>query len=435
MHALAAVRRDVRSQDSISRCKYLREFAEAFPKYDSLLTEEEIEGRVFSSNIVLVADYHALAASQQFAAELLEKCARKRPVILAVEAVLARDQHILDAWWRREISENELRRRLRFDRDWGYPWEPWYSLLCSARDHADGMYGLDCMPRDDLRQIRSRDRHAAAKIREIREKHPRALIFTVFGESHLAPQHLPRALRTLISEEKILSVLQNVDALYWQAIAEQPVGELKPVSIGEDTICVFNSSPLEKYESYRLCLERWKAADNEYEDFTPAVHNLTSSLARSLGFRLDAPHNGTQPKFLADLLPEVITLSEDSDTDDDEKTCCYQPESNAFLIREFHIAHAAEECARFLHLACRGMTTTCVQAMPVVEALGRFGARLLSHQLGSENTNSPLGDSLYEEYLSGKVSRADLRALFLAHLETPFQAEAVLHQINRLIQS
>ena len=69
-----------------------------------------------------------------------------RPVVLGVETIYARDQHILDEWWRREIDENELRQRIRFDLDWGYDWAPFYNLLVTARDHADAVYGLDCMP-------------------------------------------------------------------------------------------------------------------------------------------------------------------------------------------------------------------------------------------------------------------------------------------------
>src|SRR5947209_975769 len=189
MHALAEVRREIGSHDSASGRKYLREFTKAFRRYDSILSSEQLNENINAADVVLIGDYHALAASQRFAAELLEKRAQGRSVVLGVEAVLARDQRILDAWWRREISEDELRRRLRFDREWGYQWEPLYELLSAARDHAEAVYGLDCLPRHDWRKIGSRDRHATAKISEIREHHPGAAIFVLFGESHKAPQH------------------------------------------------------------------------------------------------------------------------------------------------------------------------------------------------------------------------------------------------------
>ena len=352
MHALAAVQLEVSSHDSASGCKYLREFTESFQRFDSVLLQEQLEKRAVTGDLLQVGDYHALPASQKFAAELLEKCARERPVVLAAEAVLSRDQQILNAWWRREIREDELRRRLRFDRDWGYSWAPFYELLSSARDHAEGVYGLDCRPREDLRRIRSRDRHAAAKIREIRERHPRALIVVVFGESHMAPQHLPRALREMLPDDKQLVLLQNVDALYLQAVAEQAtVADFAGVAMGNDAVCVFNASPLEKYESYRLCLERWRAENDAQRDFAPAIYNLIFALAGTLGFRLDSPRNGTHPKFLADSLPEVTTLSDESEVEAEQKSCHYSPETNSMVVRDFQVAEAAEECTRFLHSA------------------------------------------------------------------------------------
>ena len=77
------------------------------------------------------------------------------------------------------------------------------------------------MPREDLRKIGARDRHAAHKLAEIRQRHPNAAIMVLFGESHLAPGHLPKALRERLPEERVLTVLQNVDALYWRAAGEQ----------------------------------------------------------------------------------------------------------------------------------------------------------------------------------------------------------------------
>jgi len=55
----------------------------------------------------------------------------------------------------------------------------------------------------------------------MRRRHPNAVIFVLFGESHLAPGHLPQLLRDEMPEAKIVTVLQNVDALYWRAAGER----------------------------------------------------------------------------------------------------------------------------------------------------------------------------------------------------------------------
>jgi hypothetical protein len=496
LHALAGVEREIRAQDSHSRRKYLREFNEAFRSYDSLLDSEQFQSALHTADIVLIGDYHALPAAQRYAASLLEQraLAGDRPVVLGVETIFARDQHILDEWWRREIDEAELRQRIRFDLDWGYDWTPFHELLVAARDHAEGVYGLDCMPRENLRKIGARDRHAAAKIAEIRERHPNAVIVVLFGESHMAPGHLPRVVQKQMREARILTVLQNVDALYWRAAGER-ADKVEAVRVNEDTVCVFNATPLEKYESYRLFLDQWSRCDSG-PDFAPTIYNLIDSLASFLEINRYSPHNGTQPKFLVDMLPEVHSNSSDAAlrrllsrkgigepqlenrlASVEERGSAYIPEVNAFYVREFQMMYAAEDAARFLHHACRGLPrrvnghgdgdqieggqlreSDIFYTRVIEHAAAYFGSRVLYPSRPSfEAEDSPalsraecekaaqsairgdeekfeaiarewgyrLGNQIYDIYLAGKVKPSGLRRLFLAHLDEPGLARKV----------
>jgi len=405
LHALAEVEREIRMQDSHGRRKYLREFNKAFRTYESVLTGEEVQGALRGADVVLVGDYHALPASQRSAASLLEHraLAGDRPVVLGVETIFVRDQHILDEWWRREIDESELRQRIRFDLDWGYDWAPFYDLLVSARDNAEAVYGLDCMPREDLRKIGARDRHAALKIAEIRQRHPNAAIFVLFGESHMAPGHLPRVVRKAIPESKVITVLQNVDSLYWRAAGER-ADKIEAVRVNEDIVCVFNATPLEKYESYRLFLDQWSRCD-ESPDYAPTIYNLIDSLANFLEINRYSSHNSTQPKFLVDMLPEVyggssgqmlgrLLLRKGLSEADlkaliarvEECGSAYLPEVNAFYVREFQMVHAAEDATRFLHQACQGLPQRLnghVRAETEAgdRAADRFYARVVEHAI------------------------------------------------------
>src|SRR6202453_118310 len=374
LKALVGVEREIHAQDSHGRRKYLREFSRSFRTYQSILDSDQVHNALRAADIVLVGDYHALPASQRYAASLLEHSAMvgNRPVVIGVETIFARDQHVLDEWWRREIDDEELRQRIRFDLDWGYDWAPFYELLVAARDHGEGVYGLDCMPRENLRKIGARDRHAAAKIAEMRERHPGATIFVLFGESHLAPGHLPRALHKLIPETKVLTILQNIDPLYWRAAGES-IDKVEAVRVSEDVLCVFNATPLEKYESYRLFLDQWSRCDGG-PDFAPTVYNLVDSLASFLEINRYSPHNSTQPKFLVDMLPEVHGASYDTvlqrllsrkgvsepETESllgqvEQRGSTYLSRVNAFYVREFQMLHVAEDAARFLHQACQGL--------------------------------------------------------------------------------
>src|ERR1700719_1008548 len=85
MHALAAVRHDIGSQDVTRGRGYLREFTQQFREYDSVLSPSELQQRVAAASTLLIGDYHALPACQRFAAELIEASARERRVVLGVE--------------------------------------------------------------------------------------------------------------------------------------------------------------------------------------------------------------------------------------------------------------------------------------------------------------------------------------------------------------
>lgn len=405
LHALAGVEREIRAQDSHNRRKYLRDFNQSFRNYESLLDAEQLRECLHPADVVLIGDYHALPSAQRFAASILEQraLAADRRVVLGVETIFARDQHILDEWWRREIDDSELRQRIRFDLDWGYDWAPFYELLVTARDHAEALYGLDCMPRENLRKIGARDRHAAAKLAEIHRHHPDAVIFVLFGESHLAPAHLPREVHRELPEARVVTVLQNIDALYWRAAGER-ADKVEAVRVNPDVVCVFNATPLEKYESYRLFLDQWSRCDGG-PDFAPTIYNLIDSLASFLEINRYSPHNGTQPKFLVDMLPEVYGGSSDamlqrllsrkgiSEQERETMLACveergsaYLPQVNSFYIREFQMMHVAEDAARFLHHACQGLPRR-LNGHPAAgetadaghDTVGRFYTRIVEH--------------------------------------------------------
>jgi hypothetical protein len=248
-------------------------------------------------------------------------------------------------------------------------------------------------------------------------------------------------------------------------------------------VCVFNSTPLEKYENYRLHLSRWGRTEEEGPDLAPTIYNLIDSLLRFLDINRYSSHNGTQPEFLVDLMPEVYCRASgarlrqqlfrhhatEEETEAmvryvDERGSVYLPQVNAFYVREFKMMYAAEEAARFLHHACRGLParrgsseasgSAGFYAQTIECALGYFGSRVLyparplaedsgSRELPEEALESEgkkteassrllgymLGDALYDAYLKGRVTRGMLRRLFLIHLDEPGKAKEAYREI------
>src|SRR5512146_423022 len=382
LHALEQVEKEIRATDPHPRRKYLRDFTEAYTRYSAVLTPAQLSVELNNADVLLVGDYHALPRCQEFTAELVEQLrASGKKVILGLEMIFSRDQRILDDWQKGRITDEELRHRIRHDAEWGYAWEPTLEMLQRARTAGAAIRGLDCLPRGDLRRISGRDRHAALQIAEIRSERPDATMIVLFGESHLAPAHLPKLVRAALPEAKVLTVLQNVDALYWQASGE-PGDAVRAVRVDDETVCVFNATPLEKYERYRLCIERWRQERPGAPDVAPTFYNLVYALLRFL--RIDEKFSGYKTHFADELLPYVVAVgsgdelaevlarpqrsaltagpataqaAQESELRDirdrlREAGCLYLPSLNTLLVEKFEIAGAAEEAARFI--CCSG---------------------------------------------------------------------------------
>ncbi|HEX8924183.1 MAG TPA: ChaN family lipoprotein [Terriglobales bacterium] len=269
IHALAVLKQEIWESDPNLRQRYLRNFTRAYTQYRHPVSLAYMHEQLRQADIVLVGDYHALPQAQTFAAELVEVLAQgMRPVQLGVEFFFSRDQKALEAWQRSEISEEELRSRTNYELEWGYDWQPYGELL--RRAHAVGaqVRALDRFPRGELRAIAARDRHAAALICEARKKTPDAVMVALYGECHLAPKHLQGLLKRRLPKARVITVLQNIDALYWQS--EREPEQVEAVQVRDDVFCVFTATPLEKYASYRRYLDKWHMAE-EPEEFRSAA--------------------------------------------------------------------------------------------------------------------------------------------------------------------
>ena len=191
--AVSRLKREIRGTDRNSRRSYIRQFHEDFGDYESISSLDDLTIACYKAGVVYIGDYHALAASQQFAAELLHDIAsRSRETVLCVELVHGRHQDALDRFMSGAIGEAEFLKRIRYDAEWGYDWDAFRTLFDTAREMGLSVYGIDSGPRIGLRFIRKRDAYAAARITDIAESRPNAKIVVIIGESHLARKHLPR---------------------------------------------------------------------------------------------------------------------------------------------------------------------------------------------------------------------------------------------------
>src|SRR4030095_14117208 len=235
--------------------KYIDEFSQEFDEFVSVRDPKDLVREALEANLVWVGDYRALQKSQMYVAELLKDIAKEKDnIALAVEPIFARSQETLDRWMSGKISEQEFLERIRYHEEWGCEWAGYKAIFETARELNIPVYGVDCHPRNDMRSIGRRDLGVARRIARLIEKDPDRTLVVVFGESHLATRHLPSRVRAIVRRKRLdvreLMILQNIDALYWK-LQETELRDARSVRVREDCYCVFNATPIEKYESFR----------------------------------------------------------------------------------------------------------------------------------------------------------------------------------------
>jgi hypothetical protein len=433
--------------------KYIHEFNREFLDFESVCAADDILEEAQQANLVWIGDYHALPASQSYAVMFLKDLANaKKRVVLAVEPVFARNQKTLDKWIAGKISEQEFLDRSRYEEEWGCNWPSYRMLFNTARELRIPVYGVDCHPRNDMRRIGRRDLGVARHIARLIEKDPEQILVVLFGESHLASNHLPGRVRKILSTSdsrpKELMVLQNIDSLYWK-LEESGQGEARSVRVREGCYCIFNATPIEKYESFRQYLHKCIEEDSS-GDWTLLAQTLMEVMM----------------DFLALKKNESVV-------------------SQVSVPDEFQLGHAAEEFARRIHQACRGELEKPIERaaddqffVRVIESgLGYFCSKLLDSsrdgieslaervlsQMGRDDQLTraiellvhpgkrpeaqhfaalrsaieakagklkttrmlgqllgyALGRRLYHAYLQSRISRKEIQALFHDPLDTP----------------
>jgi hypothetical protein len=339
--------------------KYIEEFGLEFDRFEATCRTNEIFDAALQANLIWIGDYHALTKTQLYVVDLLRHLSEhKHNLALAVEPIFAKYQGTLDKWMSGKISESEFLERIHYYEEWGCEWTGYKAIFETARELGIPVYGVDSPPRNDMRSIGRRDSGVARRIAglvEAQRKRDRTqqTLIVVFGESHLAQNHLPGRVRSILGRKAVrcreLMILQNIDALYWD-LQESGKGEAaEAVRVRQNCYCVFNATPIEKYESFRQYLHKCIEEDSS-GDWTLLTQTLSEVMM----------------DFLAIKKNESVV-------------------SHIPTIDAIPVSTAAEEFARRLHQACRGELDKRLERDPedeffvkVIEnSLGYFCSKLL----------------------------------------------------------
>jgi hypothetical protein len=366
--AVERIRTDICQIDTSPSHKYIQEFTTEFANFQDVCEPSDLLNEAASSNLIWIGDYHALSRFQEFAASFLRDLYGRNPNIgLAVEPVFARHQRTLQRWMSGRMSEQAFLETIRYDDEWGCDWKSYSLLFHAARELGIPVHGIDSHPRYDMRSIGRRDQRTARHIAGIIDRDPSRTLVIVFGESHLASKHLPARVRSILDEKGIarreLLVLQNVDEIYWK-LQKRGFEDVRAVRMKEGQYCIFNATPIEKYESFRQYLHKCLDEDDTGV-WTHFVHSLIDLTMEFVDLKRDDSVVDSLPRVYSEISPSEFPqllarwaipadrarLARDQFQ---ENGTSYVPELNSIFIHRLQLTAAAEESTRFIHQLCRG---------------------------------------------------------------------------------
>ncbi len=266
--------------------RYREEFETDFDKPWHAIAPKQFFADVAQADLILLGDFHALQQSQKSHLRILRASSQKRPRILAVEFFHSRYQAIVDQYMEGGLAEFEFLDKIRWEANWGFPWENYRPILRYAQKNKIRVFGINqSLPDEKKDQLQARDKFAAEKILEIRRHNPEAQIFVVIGDLHISSQHLPKQIEKRKARAEILnvvSVFQNPEKIYFRLLEKEEEVAVDVVQMGRGKYGLISVPPWVKWQNYLMFLEQsldreLHSGVFEYTDHVGRYLNLISS--------------------------------------------------------------------------------------------------------------------------------------------------------------
>ena len=253
---------------------YRKEYLDGLKSYEVVSSYEMLTEAIKKHQIVYCGDYHTLRQAQRSVIRLFRKLVHEqRPIILGLEMVSVEDQEHLDAYLIGKLPERHFLEKVRYQEAWDFEWQNYKQLFDFARKHGVGIKALNCNIRKGDQILQKRDRVAADTIVNLHKEFPNSLIFVLYGDLHIAEQHIPQLVKENLQQQDIqgavqLIIYQNSEYLYW-LLSEQGIEHhTDVVKLDDHRYCILNTPPWVKEQSYLNWLEhrRRRSEDEIYED-------------------------------------------------------------------------------------------------------------------------------------------------------------------------
>ena len=258
-----------RKHESPKITRYRKTYLEDVTEYESLSSKSELFEDLERARIIYCGDFHTLQRSQYSALKILRfLVAQGKKVFLGLELVPASKELLANAFVQGEVSEDTFLRKLDYEKVWGFPWANYQAFFHFARSSHVEILGLNAD--DPNTELHKRDKIASERIFSAL-KDPDAVIFCLYGDTHIAQKHIPEKVEKLFQKSgkkkpKSVTIYQNSDEIYWKLLDQKLAHQVDVVKVASHRYCILSSTPWIKWQSYQSWIDEHCGLLDEQEE-------------------------------------------------------------------------------------------------------------------------------------------------------------------------
>jgi hypothetical protein len=298
---LDAAREEAFNSDFIERTKYAKDFIEEFGNFSRPVLRKEFLEKAKTAQIVFGGDDHDLEKSTENLVKVLEHI-KSPDLIVGVECIEVEKQKIIDNYLDGIISEKDFLEKSGLSEFIPFQTKKYLEIFKEAKKVGIKVIALNKEPvqktgrkpvnneertKKEEERLKKIDEEAAKIVVKEFGKNKNCKMYVIFGQYHLADNHLPAKIFEKIPNLSSLVFVQDVEPLYNQAL--EKFGQVPLIAgvaeIAKNKFAILDVSPLEiRYERFKNKFfssgeRKSEAIDNTLEKFFP---DLLSFLSKSL---------------------------------------------------------------------------------------------------------------------------------------------------------
>lgn len=235
--------------------RYEAEYRDAFAQRQSTpIADETMDRTLATAPYVFVTDVHTARESQSHTLQVMKTMASNpAPMTFVMEWIDRSFQKDVDAYLAGKIKLQTLRKRVRYDEIWSFPWESYRRILEGAKG-----LGVPILLVDSFLEphgLAERDAQISDTISSHRAANPDMRYLVAYGAYHLlGKDHLTERLARAGLEPQVILVDEAND-FYWEALDRTKDPEaFRVLDLGGNLYYVRCGSPLERQQAYRSYL-------------------------------------------------------------------------------------------------------------------------------------------------------------------------------------